>query len=85
MAADPHHALGDCVDCDPGAPHQPTDCETDTCPGMIASCGSQHGVAMISAAVPGSEAMLRDPTRVDHGSDGYGPPPPSRIDRPPIA
>ncbi len=79
-----HHPGGVCFDCDTGSIDGPVDCDTDFCAAAAASCGSHHGNSMIVTGLPGLNALLSGGANVARGTDDFGPPPPSRIDRPPI-
>ncbi len=73
------------MDCDVGSVDGPVDCDNEFCAAAAASCGSHHGNSMIVTDLPGLTAALSGVVNAACHNEDFGPPPPSRIDRPPIA
>ena len=80
-----HHPGGVCIDCDMGPTGGPVGCDAEFCAAAAASCGSHHGNSMIVTDFPDLTAVLSCGADATRGKDDFGTPPPSRIDRPPIA
>ncbi len=81
---DLHHPGGSCFDCDIGSIDEPVDCGPGSCAVAATSCGSYHAYSMIVTDPPNPSAAPSGDAGAARGSDVFGPPPPSRIDRPPI-
>ena len=79
-----HHPGGVCIDCEVGSVDGPVDCDTEFCTAVAASCGSHHGHSMIVTDLPSFIALMSGSANAARVTDDFGPPPPSRIDRPPI-
>ena len=79
-----HHPDGVCVVCAIGSVDGSPDCDSEPCAAAVASCGSHHGNSMLVIDLPNLPAVLPGGANATGGNDDFGPPPPSRIDRPPI-
>ncbi len=79
-----HHPGGGCVECEIGPTGKAGDCGAEFCAGAASSCGSHHGLSMITGAPTSLPPAIAGGVGATRGSDDFGPPPPSRIDRPPI-
>lgn len=80
-----HHPDGNCDNCETGALAGPGECGGEICALTASSCSSHHGPSMIAAATASPVVAIASCAATARADDGFDPPPPTRIDRPPIA